>query len=68
VIDPHIMRRMAPALAAAGALTGSIAGGVLLGLGIDAILGSGPVFTGLLAFGGLYFGVKQAARLGRPTS
>jgi F0F1-type ATP synthase assembly protein I len=66
MIDPDIGRRLAPAFAAAGALTGCIAGGAVLGLAADTLLGTRPVFAGLLAFTGLIVGVRQAARLARP--
>lgn len=62
MVDPTFFRRLAPALALASTMSGSILAGLLLGTWLDARLGSAPYLTGGLALLGLVSGAMYLAR------
>lgn len=62
MIDPTFWRRAGPALGLASTLTGSLVAGGLLGAGLDHLLGSRPLLTGVGAVLGLVAGLVQVVR------
>ncbi len=62
MIDPNIWRQLAPALAQVGTMTGSVLGGVLLGVWLDRLFATAPWLTGVCAFAGLAAGALHLAR------
>ncbi len=67
MIDPTFWRRAGPALGLASTLTGSIVAGGLLGAGLDHLLGTRHLLTGLVAMLGLAAGMLQVVRVASKT-
>lgn len=69
--NPSIWNRVAPAMALASTMTGSILAGLLLGNWLDTrlgnVLGSEPIFTAILAFVGLVGGAMVLTRRAQAT-
>ncbi len=67
MVDPSILRQLAPAMALVSTMTGFILASVLLGTWLDLQLGTDWVFTGALTLLGLVAGALFLARGVRKT-
>lgn len=69
--NPSIWHGVAPAMALASTMTGSILAGLLLGNWLDTrlgdVLGNQPIFTAILAFVGLVSGAMLLSRRANAT-
>ncbi len=65
MIDPSILRRLAPAIAVGAGFTGSIFAGALLGAWLDRALGTSPWLALGLSLVGLASGTTFALRAQR---